>query len=125
MVETAVHEMRHVYQALDPKWIARSTEMAEQDARLFVYEFFGSHSISDDAATLERTLNQILKDDLDRLWIEARSRARAALVKPARIESTDLQKLYREAYYATLREMEKRKPKPRVDDFATFYHYGS
>jgi len=70
-------------------------------------------------------LNQILKDDLDRLWIEARSRACAALVKPARIESTDLQKLYREAYYATLREMEKRKPKPRVDDFATFYHYGT
>jgi hypothetical protein len=81
--------MRHVYQAQDPKWIARSSEMAEQDARLFVYEFFGNHDHSDDAAALTHTLNAILQDDLDRLWFEARSRARAALVKPSGSEQSD------------------------------------
>jgi hypothetical protein len=82
LVRTVIHEMKHVHQALDPKWIARSTEMAERDARLFEIEFWGSRSSNGDAATLMRTLDEIIKADLELLWKQACSFARAQLSKP-------------------------------------------
>ena len=83
--------------ARDPKRHSLSVAMRERDAELFVREFFGTHSDSGDATTLTRTLNEILKDDLDRLWKQACAsvRARARLSKPAEIESSaDLQRRF-------------------------------
>jgi hypothetical protein len=82
--------MRHVYQCHDPKRHKLSVEMRERDARLFeTAEFWGSHSNSGDAATLTQTLNQILEEDLDRLWKKALASARARLSRPAETESSD------------------------------------
>ena len=83
IVSTEVHEARHAYQCQDANRHKLSVEMRERDAELFVREFFGTHSDSGDAATLERTLNEILNNDLDRLWKKACASARARLSRPA------------------------------------------
>ena len=76
IVSTTIHEIRHaLFQAPDPKWRMRTVEMRERDAELFVHEFFGNHDKSGDAATLTRTLNAILQEDLDRVWKQACTRA--------------------------------------------------
>jgi predicted YcjX-like family ATPase len=81
--------MRHAYQCQDAKRHKQSVELRERDARLFEIEFWGSHSNSGDAATLTQTLNQILEEDLDRLWKKALASARARLSRPAETESSD------------------------------------
>src|SRR5688572_23250870 len=48
----------------------------------------GSH-ISGDAVTLTDTLNQILKEDLDRIWKQACASARAKPFKPLVAEQSD------------------------------------
>ena len=63
--------------------------MSERDAELFVYEFHGNNDRSGDAPTLTHTLNQILQDDLDRLWKKALASERATLLKPVDIEQSD------------------------------------
>ena len=100
IVATTIHEMRHAFQAHDPKWRMRTVEMRERDAELFVHEFFGNHDKSGDAATLTRTLNEILQEDLDRVWKQACASAHARLstkctsnvhspARPAETESSD------------------------------------
>ena len=63
--------------------------MSERDAELFFYEFLGNNDRSGDAPTLTHTLNQILQDDLDRLWKKALASERATLLKPVDIEQSD------------------------------------
>ena len=89
IVATTIHEMRHAYQCQEPGRHQISAKLRERDAELFVREFFGTHSDSGDAPTLTRTLNQILRDDLDRLWKKGCAEARARLSKPTNTQESD------------------------------------
>jgi hypothetical protein len=89
LVETAIHEARHSFQVRDPKLRMCSDKIREQDAEIFVREFFGNHDRSGDASTLMRTLNAILQEDLDRLWKQACTFARAQLSKPTNTQESD------------------------------------
>ena len=79
IVATTIHEMRHAYQCQDAKRHKSASRCARETRDFLKLSSGAAHSNSGDAATLTHTLNEILKDDLDRLWKKACASARARL----------------------------------------------